>query len=29
MRNAGLVNVTVKRLMFGVANVHVGSAPGA
>jgi demethylmenaquinone methyltransferase/2-methoxy-6-polyprenyl-1,4-benzoquinol methylase len=29
MREAGLVNVTVKRLMFGVANVHVGSAPGA
>lgn len=29
MRDAGLVDVRVKRLMFGVANVHVGSAPGA
>lgn len=27
MREAGLVDVTVKRLMFGVANVHVGIAP--
>jgi demethylmenaquinone methyltransferase/2-methoxy-6-polyprenyl-1,4-benzoquinol methylase len=29
MRGAGLVDVRVKRLMFGVANVHVGTAAGA
>lgn len=29
MRDAGLVDVRLKRLMFGVANIHIGSAPGA
>ncbi len=29
MQKAGLVDVRVKRLMFGVANVHVGTAPAA
>jgi demethylmenaquinone methyltransferase/2-methoxy-6-polyprenyl-1,4-benzoquinol methylase len=29
MRDAGFVDVRVKRLMFGVANVHVGTAAGA
>jgi demethylmenaquinone methyltransferase/2-methoxy-6-polyprenyl-1,4-benzoquinol methylase len=29
MKTAGFIEVRVKRLMFGVANVHVGTAPGA
>lgn len=29
MTDAGFVDVRVRRLMFGVANVHVGTSPGS